>query len=33
MLKGLEHLHKKLKVIHRDIKPSNILLNHRGEVN
>jgi serine/threonine protein kinase len=27
VLKGLEHLHKKVKVIHRDIKPSNLLIN------
>ena len=26
MLKGLDYLHKTMKVIHRDIKPSNILL-------
>lgn len=27
MLRGLDYLHKTMKVIHRDIKPSNILLN------
>lgn len=32
MLKGLEYLHKTMKVIHRDIKPSNILLNKKGSV-
>lgn len=32
MLKGLEYLHKQLKVTHRDIKPSNLLLNSKGEV-
>lgn len=32
ILKGLEYLHKTMKVIHRDIKPSNILLNKRGQV-
>eukprot|EP01016_Furgasonia_blochmanni_P055353 TRINITY_DN923_c0_g3_i2.p1 TRINITY_DN923_c0_g3~~TRINITY_DN923_c0_g3_i2.p1 ORF type:complete len:362 (-),score=52.53 TRINITY_DN923_c0_g3_i2:219-1304(-) len=31
-LKGLEYLHKTMKVIHRDIKPSNILVNSKGEV-
>lgn len=30
ILKGLEYLHKEMKVIHRDIKPSNILVNKRG---
>jgi serine/threonine protein kinase len=32
MLRGLEYLHKTMKVIHRDIKPSNILLNKKGQV-
>ncbi|EGR31801.1 protein kinase domain protein [Ichthyophthirius multifiliis] len=32
VLKGLEHLHKKIKVIHRDIKPSNLLINSQGIV-
>jgi serine/threonine protein kinase len=32
VLKGLEYLHKQLKVIHRDIKPSNLLLNSEGQV-
>jgi len=32
ILKGLEYLHKTMKVIHRDIKPSNILLNKKGQV-
>ena len=30
ILKGLDYLHKTMKVIHRDIKPSNILLNKKG---
>ena len=30
ILKGLEYLHKTMKVTHRDIKPSNILLNKKG---
>ena len=30
ILRGLEYLHKTMKVIHRDIKPSNILLNKKG---
>ena len=30
ILRGLEYLHKTMKVTHRDIKPSNILLNKRG---
>ena len=30
ILKGLEYLHKTMKIIHRDIKPSNILLNRKG---
>ncbi|CDW76221.1 UNKNOWN [Stylonychia lemnae] len=32
ILRGLEYLHKTMKVTHRDIKPSNILLNKRGQV-
>lgn len=32
ILKGIEYLHKTMKVIHRDIKPSNILLNKKGQV-
>jgi mitogen-activated protein kinase kinase 1 len=32
MLRGLDYLHKTMKVIHRDIKPSNILLNKKGQV-
>ena len=32
ILKGLEYLHKTMKVIHRDIKPSNILINKKGQV-
>eukprot|EP00742_Colponemidia_sp_Colp-10_P006036 GILJ01006460.1.p1 GENE.GILJ01006460.1~~GILJ01006460.1.p1 ORF type:complete len:395 (+),score=49.26 GILJ01006460.1:109-1293(+) len=31
VLKGLEYLHKTLKLIHRDIKPSNLLVNSRGD--
>lgn len=30
ILRGLDYLHKTMKVIHRDIKPSNILLNKKG---
>jgi serine/threonine protein kinase len=30
ILKGMEYLHKTMKIIHRDIKPSNILLNKKG---
>ena len=30
ILRGLEYLHKGIKVTHRDIKPSNILLNRKG---
>lgn len=30
ILRGLEYLHKTMKVIHRDIKPSNVLLNKKG---
>ena len=32
VLKGLDYLHKKLKVIHRDIKPSNLLINSKGQI-
>jgi serine/threonine protein kinase len=32
ILRGLEYLHKSMKVIHRDIKPSNILINKKGQV-
>ena len=32
VLKGLDYIHNKAKVIHRDIKPSNLLLNSKGEV-
>jgi serine/threonine protein kinase len=32
ILKGLDYLHKTMKVTHRDIKPSNILLNKKGSV-
>lgn len=32
ILRGLDYLHKTMKVIHRDIKPSNILLNKKGQV-
>lgn len=32
MLKGLDYLHKTMKVIHRDIKPSNILINKKGKL-
>jgi serine/threonine protein kinase len=30
ILRGLDYLHKTMKVIHRDIKPSNILINKKG---
>lgn len=30
ILRGLDYLHKTMKVTHRDIKPSNILLNKKG---
>lgn len=32
ILRGIEYLHKTMKVIHRDIKPSNILINKKGQV-
>lgn len=32
ILRGLEYLHKTMKVIHRDIKPSNILINKKGQI-
>jgi len=32
VVKGLEYLHKNIRVIHRDIKPSNLLLNSEGQV-
>jgi len=32
VLKGLDYLHRKMKVIHRDIKPSNLLLNSKGQI-
>ena len=32
ILKGLDYLHKKVKVTHRDIKPSNILLSRDGSI-
>jgi serine/threonine protein kinase len=32
ILRGLDYLHKNMKVIHRDIKPSNILINKKGQV-
>ena len=32
VLKGLEYLHKTMKIIHRDIKPSNLLVNSEGMV-
>jgi len=32
ILKGLEYLHKEMKIIHRDIKPSNILINRNGGI-
>jgi mitogen-activated protein kinase kinase 1 len=31
-LRGIEYIHKELRVVHRDIKPSNLLLNSQGEV-
>jgi serine/threonine protein kinase len=30
ILRGIDYLHRTMKVIHRDIKPSNILLNKKG---
>jgi mitogen-activated protein kinase kinase 1 len=32
VLKGLQYLHRDLKIIHRDIKPSNLLLSSQGDV-
>ncbi|XP_043945313.1 dual specificity mitogen-activated protein kinase kinase 3 isoform X2 [Protopterus annectens] len=32
IVKALEHLHSKLRVIHRDVKPSNVLINKEGHV-
>lgn len=32
VLKGLEYLHKTMRVVHRDIKPTNILMNSQGYV-
>lgn len=32
ILKGIDYLHRTMKVIHRDIKPSNILINKKGQV-
>ncbi|EAS05692.2 plant dual-specificity MAP kinase kinase family domain protein (macronuclear) [Tetrahymena thermophila SB210] len=32
VLKGLDYIHNKAKVIHRDIKPSNLLVNSKGQV-
>ncbi|XP_064627019.1 dual specificity mitogen-activated protein kinase kinase 6-like isoform X1 [Lineus longissimus] len=32
VVKALDYLHSKLKVIHRDVKPSNILINRGGDV-
>ena len=32
VLKGVEYLHRDLRIVHRDIKPSNLLLNSRGQV-
>ena len=29
VLNGLEHLHRKLRVVHRDVKPSNLLVSRR----
>lgn len=32
ILRGIDYLHRVMKVIHRDIKPSNILINKKGQV-
>lgn len=32
VLKGLDYLHRTIKLIHRDIKPSNLLINSQGIV-
>src|SRR4051812_8116988 len=32
VLRALEYLHKKHRIIHRDVRPGNILLNARGEI-
>jgi len=32
VLKGLEYLHKNMRMIHRDIKPSNLLINSDGQI-
>ena len=32
VVRGLDHLHRVIRVVHRDIKPGNVLLNAKGEV-
>jgi serine/threonine protein kinase len=32
ILRGLDYLHRVMRIIHRDIKPTNILINSKGQV-